>query len=146
MLNTWTGIGRLKAKPELSTTKTSGKSVCSFTLAVPRDGSKTAGDQEVDWVNCVAWGNTAEYITKYFDKGDPIIIVGRLQTRTWEDIHKMTRSSTEVVVDRWYYLMRTRPKDPDVEYEEPTGAAPSRPQSNRTARFTELANDVPLPF
>jgi len=146
MLNQWTGIGRLKAKPELAATKTSGVSVCSFTLAVPRDGSKQAGDQEVDWINCTAWGAAAEQITRYFDKGDPIIIKGRLQSRTWEDIHKQTRSSIEVIVDRWYYLMRTRPKTPDVDYEEPAGSTPSRPQASRTAQFTELADDVELPF
>jgi len=146
MLNVWTGIGRLKAKPELRTTNESGKSVCSFTLAVQRDVNRQSGERDVDWINCVAWGTTAEHISRYFDKGDPIVVIGRLTTRQWEDIHKQTRTATEVVVDHWYYSIRQKDRSPGVTVDENAGSAPSRPRSNRQARFTEIADDEELPF
>lgn len=142
MLNYVNVIGRLKAKPELKSTKETGKSVCSFTLAVQRDVNRQSGERDVDWINCVAWGSTAEQITKWFDKGDPIVITGRLTTRDWEDIHKQTRTSTEVIVDRWYYAIRPRDKAPA----EPDGSSPSRPRSNRQARFHEVDDNDELPF
>lgn len=145
MLNDWKGIGRLKAKPELKETK-SGTKVCSFVLAVQRDISKQAEQDQVDWITCVAWGKDAETITTWYDKGDPIFVSGRLETRTWEDIKGQNRTVLEVHVQKWYRLPRQRDKSPDVEADVPAGAAPSRPTSNRTARFTELADDGELPF
>ena len=150
MLNEVTLIGRLKAKPELRKTNETGKSVCSFTLAVQRDVSRQAENNTVDWINCVAWGSNAEHITQYFDKGKNIVVTGRLTSRVWEDIHKQVRKVNEVVVDHWYYVPRDKAASQDgidIEVDdEPTGAAPSRPRSNRQARFTELADDVDLPF
>lgn len=146
MLNHWSGMGRLKAKPELNKTG-SGKSVCSFTLAVQRDVSRQAEENAVDWINCVAWDKKAEQITQHFDKGDPIVVAGRIQTRQWEDMKKQTRTATEVVVENYYYPIKARAKGPDVEADEFDGTAPSRPRSNRSARFTELPeDDGDLPF
>jgi len=144
MLNYCVMTGRLKAKPELRKTNETGASVCSFTLAVQRDVSKSSGERDVDWINCVAWGSNAEHITRYFDKGNSITVTGRLTTRNWEDIKKQIRTATEVVVDHWYYSPRDR--EHDLEDNEPTGSMPSRPRSNRTARFTEVEDDGELPF
>jgi len=145
MLNHWEGVGRLKAKPELQTTG-SGTPVCTFVLAVQRDVSRQAEQDTVDWITCVAWGKDAENITTYYDKGDPILICGRLQTRNWEDIKKQTRSVTEVKVEKWYRLPRQRDKNPDVVADDTPGTTPSRPTSNRTARFVEVEDDGDLPF
>lgn len=145
MLNDWKGIGRFKAKPELKETK-SGISVCTFVLAVQRDVSRQAEQDQVDWITCVAWGKDAETITTWYDKGDPIFVSGRLETRAWEDIKGQTRTVLEVHVQKWYRLPKTRDKNPDVEADVTAGSAPSRPTSNRTARFTELPDDGELPF
>lgn len=144
MLNLWIGTGRMKAKPDLRVTKETGKSVCSFTLAVGRDMMRGSGEQDVDWINCVAWGSLAEQIATNFDKGRPITVFGRMTSRAWEDIHKQTRVSMEVVVDRYYYTV----PEPNREREqnEAPGSSPSRPQARRTARFTEVEDLDGLPF
>lgn len=89
--------GRLTADVELKTTP-SGIFVCSFTLAVNRKFQKE-GEQQADFINCVAWRSTAEFISKYFRKGSSLCIVGNIQTRTWSDNDGNKRYATEVVVD-----------------------------------------------
>lgn len=94
--------GRLTADPELKQT-TSGVSVCSFTVAVNRRYAKD-GQQEADFINCQAWRQTAEFISKYFKKGSSICIVGAIQTRSWEDQNGQKRYATEVVADEAYFV------------------------------------------
>jgi single-strand DNA-binding protein len=89
--------GRLTTDVELKTT-TSGVSVCSFTLAINRKFQKE-GEQQTDFINCVAWRGTAEFISKYFRKGSSLCIVGNIQTRTWADQNNQKRYATEVIVD-----------------------------------------------
>ena len=93
-MNKFVGIGRLVADVELRSTN-SGKSVCAFTVAINRRG-KDAG---TDWVDCVAWEKTAEFISKHFNKGQQIAITGRLQTRSYEDKEGKKRKATEIVVE-----------------------------------------------
>lgn len=90
-------MGRLTADVELRSTQ-SGVSVCNFTVAVDRQYKK---DEEriTDWIDCVAWKGTAEFIEKYFHKGDMIAVVGSVQTRNWEDQNGNKRKSTELIVD-----------------------------------------------
>jgi len=145
MLNEWSGIGRLKAKPELKETQ-SGTPVCTVTLAVQRDVSKQAEQDAVDWIPCVFWGKDAETVATWYDKGDPIFVRGRMQTRNWEDIKKQTRSVLECKVEKWYRLPKQRDKNPDVVADEAPGTTPSRPTSNRAARFVEVEDDGDLPF
>ncbi len=85
-------IGRLCADPELKMTNT-GKSVTTFTLAANRQGSK-----ESDFLDCVAWEKTAEFICKYFQKGSPLVIEGAIQTRTYEDKNGQKRKAVEINV------------------------------------------------
>lgn len=87
-------IGRMTADPELKSTQ-SGKSVCSFTVAVDRQG-KDAG---ADFLSCVAWEKTAEVICKYFRKGSKIGLTGRITTRNWEDKDGHKRKETEIMVE-----------------------------------------------
>ena len=87
--------GRLTAAPELKTT-TSGLSVTSFTVAVDRRYGK---DKQTDFINCVAWRQTAEFITKYFVKGSAICIVGSIQTRKYTDKNGNNRIAVEVLAD-----------------------------------------------
>ena len=93
-------IGNLTADPELKQT-TQGTSVCSFSIAVNRRVSRNAdpGQQQVDFINIVTWRERAEFVSKYFKKGTPILICGQLQTRTWTDPQGNKRYATEVVAD-----------------------------------------------
>ena len=90
-------IGNLTADPELKQTNT-GLSVCNFSLAINRRTKADAG-QNVDFINVVAWRQTAEFVAKYFKKGRPLLVCGQLQTRSWTDAQGNKRYSTEVVAD-----------------------------------------------
>lgn len=94
--------GRLTATPELKQTP-SGISICNFSLAVNRKYSK-GEEQTADFITIVAWRQTAEFITKYFDKGNAICIVGSIQTRTWKDSKGEKRYATEVVADEAHFV------------------------------------------
>jgi single-strand DNA-binding protein len=94
MLNKVILQGRLTADPELKSTQT-GTSVCSFTLAVDR----SYGEKKADFINCVAWRNTAEFIAKYFGKGKMLIAVGELQVRQYTTNNGEKRYATEVIVN-----------------------------------------------
>ena len=96
-LNTWTGVGRITADPELKTTS-SGVSVTGFTLAVDRAYAKD-GNRQTDFIPCTAFRGTADFITKYAHKGDVVGVVGALQSRKYEDKEGKTRTVYEVVVN-----------------------------------------------
>lgn len=92
-------MGRLTKDPEIRYTQ-NNTPVCNFTLAVDRRFSK---DKQADFISCQAWQKTAEFISKYFQKGSMIAVVGRIQTRTWEDNEGKKRYITEVIVDEVYF-------------------------------------------
>ena len=101
MLNHITLQGRLTRDPELRYTQ-SQMPVVSFSLAVERDfGSRE--ERQTDFIDCVAWRNTAEFVSKYFQKGSMAIVSGRLQIRDWTDREGGKRRSAEVVVDNIYF-------------------------------------------
>ena len=103
MLNHITIMGRLTRDPELRRTG-SGIAVASFTLAVDRDFSgKDGGEKEVDFIDCVAWRQTGEFVSKYFTKGRMAVVSGRLQIRNWTDKDGNKRKSAEVVADNVYF-------------------------------------------
>lgn len=89
--------GRLVHTPELKTTS-SGVSVCSFTIAVDRR-YKQNGEKVADFLDCVAWRNTGEFVAKYFDKGQMIAVAGALETRTYQDRNGNNRKAYEIKVD-----------------------------------------------
>ena len=104
MLNHIVLMGRLTRDPELRRTS-SGVAVASFRLAVDRDfGSKDAGaERETDFIDIVAWRNTAEFVSKYFAKGRMAVVTGRLQMRNWTDKDGNKRTTAEVVADNVYF-------------------------------------------
>lgn len=103
MLNHITIMGRLTRDPELRRTG-SGTAVASFTLAVDRDFSgKDSKEKETDFIDCVAWRNTAEFVSKYFSKGRMAVASGRLQIRTFTDKEGNKRRVAEVVADNVYF-------------------------------------------
>lgn len=98
MLNNVTLMGRLVKDPELKTIG-SGTSVVSFTIACDREYSGKDGEKQTDFIDCTAWRNTAEFISKYFTKGRMIALTGKLQARTYEAKDGTNRKIMEVVVD-----------------------------------------------
>lgn len=102
MFNLVVLTGRLTAMPELKTT-TSGISVCSFAIAVDR-AYKSGEDKQTDFINCVAWRQTAEFISKYFAKGKMIGVEGSLQTRKYQDRNGDNRIAYEVIVNQAHFL------------------------------------------
>lgn len=125
--------GRLTNDVELKTTP-QGTSVCTFSIAVNRKGK----DAQADFINCQAWRSTAEFISRYFKKGNPICIVGSIQTRSWEDQSGNKRFATEVNADEAYF----------VEGKGDGQALPTEPafQTPATPKFEEVEEDQDLPF
>ena len=102
MLNHIILMGRLTRDPELRRTQ-NGTAVTSFTLAVERDYSGDTEKKQTDFIDCVAWKNTAEFVSKYFSKGRMAIVSGRLQIRDWTDQNGVKRRNAEVVVENMYF-------------------------------------------
>ena len=111
MLNHITIMGRLTRDPELRRTG-SGVAVASFTLAVDRDFSgKDGGEKETDFIDCVAWRNTGEFVANYFSKGRMAVASGRLQIRSWTDKEGNKRRTAEVVADNVYFADSNKKED-----------------------------------
>ena len=153
MLNHIVVMGRLVREPELRRTS-SGVAVTSFTVAVDRDfGGREGGEKETDFIDCVAWRQTGEFVAKYFAKGRMAVVSGRLQIRKWTDKDGNNRRSAEIVADNVYFGDSKRDGDAGVAggYEAP--AAPafggySAPAASAPASdFAMLDDDdAQLPF
>lgn len=103
MLNHIVIMGRLAKDPELRRTQ-NGTAVTSFRLAVDRDfKDKQTGERATDWIDCVAWRSTAEFVEKYFAKGSQVLVAGRLQMRNWTDKDGNKRISAEVQAENVYF-------------------------------------------
>ncbi len=116
MLNHIVIMGRLTRDPELRRTA-SGIAVASFTVAVDRDfGGRDGGERETDFIDCVAWRQTGEFVSKYFTKGSMIVVSGRLQIRGWTDKEGNKRRSAEVVADNVYFGESKRSSEGNSSY------------------------------
>lgn len=125
-LNNVTIMGRLTRDPELRYTQ-SNTPVASFTLAVDRD----FGDKQTDFIDCVAWRGTGEFVDKYFSRGSMAIVSGRLQIRSWTDDNGNKRRSAEVVAEHVYFgESKRREASADIS----------------AADFEDLDDDGELPF
>ena len=96
-------MGRLTSEPELRYAGANNTPVVSFSLACERDFKSADGEKQTDFFNCVAWRNTAEFVSKYFSKGRMAVVSGRLQYRKWEDNDGNKRSTTEIVAENVYF-------------------------------------------
>lgn len=150
MLNHIVLMGRLTRDPELRRTQ-SGTAVAAFALAVDRDFKGDDGEKKTDFIDIVAWRNTAEFVSKYFTKGRMAVVEGRLQIRPWTDKDGNKRRSAEVVADNVYFGDSKR--DGDSGQSGGYGAAPSYGDSYSgyggysDNKFTELTDDDgELPF
>ena len=116
MLNKIIIMGRLTRDPELRRTG-SGTAVTSFSLACDRDFKSQSGDKETDFIDVVAWKNTAEFVSKYFSKGRMAVVEGRLQIRDWTDKAGNKRTTAEVVADNVYFADSKRSESNDNQKE-----------------------------
>lgn len=128
MINQVVLIGRLTRDPELRRTNT-GTAVANFTLAVNRDFAKDA-EQEADFVNCVAWQKTAELVSQYVHKGDMVAIVGRIQTRSYQDNAGNNRTAVEVVVSTVQFMPKST--QPQAQSNQASTCAPASAQAAQT--------------
>lgn len=103
MLNNVSLMGRLTDNPVLNQTRQSGALVTSFSIAIDRRFKRQGEERQTDFINCVAWQKTAEFISKYFNKGDMIAITGEIQTRKYEDAEGKPRTATEVIINNAYF-------------------------------------------
>ena len=157
MLNHIVIMGRLVRDPELRRTGT-GVAVTSFTVAVDRDfGKNENGEKETDFIDCVAWRQTGEFVSKYFTKGRMAVVSGRLQVRSWTDKDGNKRRTAEVVADNVYFGDSKRDGDGVGSYAAPAAgsySAPaggfggySAPATAPASDFAMLADDdAQLPF
>ena len=121
MLNHIVVMGRLTRDPELRYTQ-SQLPVTSFTVAVDRDfGGRDGGEKQTDFIDCVAWRNTAEFVSKYFTKGSMAVVSGRLQIRDWTDREGGKRRSAEIVADNVYFGESKRSRDEGGYAARPAG-------------------------
>ncbi len=149
MLNHITIMGRLTRDPELRYTQ-SQTPVASFTLAVDRDfGGRDGGEKQTDFIDCVAWRQTAEFVSKYFQKGSMAVVSGRLQIRDWTDRDGGKRRSAEVVVDNIYFGESRRRDGGDTRSTNDYhyDSYQSRSTSAAPSVFSDLSDDDgELPF
>lgn len=129
-MNVFAVMGRLTADPELKKTS-GGTSVTSFTLAVDRDYVKQGEERQADFLDLVAWGNTAETLCKHCRKGTKITASGRIQTRQYEDKHGNNRKATEFVVEVFNFCERKTDSKVDIKKDE------AEPQG----RYDEVPDD-----
>jgi len=123
-------MGRFTRDPELKSTP-QGVSTCSFALAVDRNFTREGEERKADFINCVAWRQTAEFISKYFKKGSMVALEGSIQTRSWDDNEGKKRYATEVIVHNIYFAESKR------EASEPVYDTPPVPT---------MGQDDDLPF
>lgn len=107
MLNKVILMGRFTRDPELRSTP-QGISTCSFSIAVDRNFVRPGEERKADFINCVAWRQTAEFISKYFKKGSMVALEGSIQTRSWDDQDGKKRYATDVVVSQVYFAESKR--------------------------------------
>lgn len=145
MLNKGILMGRLVRDPEQRYTQTN-TAVTSFTLAVDRDRKGPNGERQTDFIDCIAWGKQAEFVKQWFTKGMLAIVVGRIQSRGWEDRNGNKRVSIEVNVDEIQFgetkKARERAQVNDLEPDQP----PVDPDALGADDFAALEDDSDVPF
>lgn len=156
MLNLMVITGRLTADPELKTTP-NGVSVTSFTVAVDRPYQRSGQERQADFFDVVAWRNTAEFITRFFHKGNLICVQGYMTTRTYEDKNGIRRKVYELVADSSHFCESKKSREegpvvttPKAAYPAPQPLEPAQtePSYSQTGfdDFTEISSDDDLPF
>lgn len=144
MLNKWEGMGRLTRDPELRRTP-SGTAVATFTIAVDRDRKPKDGEQGTDFIDVVAWRQTAEFVSKYFSKGRMAVVEGRLQIREYTNKDGQKRKATEIVADNIYFGDSKKEPGNGGSNNEPSyygGGAPS--DDNEWREYPDDDEEIPF--
>ena len=148
MLNHITIMGRFTRDPELRRTG-NGHAVVNFTLAVDRDFTSDSNEKETDFIDCVAWRKTGEFVNNYFSKGRMAVVSGRLQIRSWTADDGSKRRTAEVVADNVYFADSKRDADSSNESAAPAAAAPApAPEAftSVSSNYAVIDDDAELPF
>ena len=133
-------MGRLTKDPEVRYTQNTNTLVASFSLAVNRRFAKAGEERQADFINVVAWSKTGEFCSKYFKKGQQVGVIGRIQTRNWEDENKQRHYITEVVAEEAYFADSKRDGDAGNSFANTFGNSVSE-----ASEFAVSADDD-LPF
>ena len=133
-------MGRLTKEPEVRYTQTSNTLVASFTLAVNRRFVKQGEERQADFINIIAWSKIGQFCSKYFSKGQQVGIIGRLQTRNWEDDQGQKHYITEVIAEEAYFAEGKRNSN--------TSSDPFAASSGETVNGNDfdISSDDDLPF
>jgi single-strand DNA-binding protein len=139
-------MGRLTRDPEMRNTAQNHTAVCSFSIAIDRRFQKPGEEKQTDFINCVAWRQQAEFVAKYFHKGNRILVIGSIQTRKYDDKEGRKQTVTEVVVDEVEFV-ESKSSQGGGGYEAPqqTGASPEK-SSGGDGFFPAPDDDTSLPF
>ena len=138
-------MGRLTRDPEVRYTQTNNTLVASFSLAVNRRFTREGDTQTADFINISAWAKTGEFVSKYFKKGQQVAVVGRIQTRSWEDAQGQKRYATDVVAEEVYFADSKRADSDANNFDDTFGADASNTGSGDTSDF-EVSSGDDLPF
>jgi len=133
-------MGRLTRDPEVRYTQTNNTMVTSFTLAVNRRFARQGEERQADFIPVVVWSKTAEFCSKYFKKGQQVGVIGRMQTRNWEDENKVKHYVTEVVAEEAYFADTRRDGADTSGFENTFGSDVAS-----SSEFS-VASDDDLPF
>ena len=145
MLNHIVIMGRLTREPELRTTQ-SGVNVASFSVAVDRDfGGRDGAERQTDFVDCVAWRQTGEFVSKYFQKGRMIVVSGRLQSRKWQDREGNNRTNWEIQADNVYFGDSKRESDGGYSQNSYGGQSSFSNQSNSYGGYDSAKQNASAP-
>lgn len=155
MLNKVVLMGRLTRDPELKHTQ-SNTSVTSFSLAVDRSFTRQGEERQTDFIDVVAWRSTAEFVTRYFRKGQLVAVSGRLQTRKWQDNQGNNRTAYEVVADEVFFAESRRDSSGGSDYQPSAPASFAPPAAQEapraeapkpsTSAYDDFSDDDELPF
>lgn len=141
-------MGRLTKDPELTHTPTNNTALCKFTLAVDRRFVSPEAEKQADFIPIVCWNKTAEFCSKYFNKGQKVVVVGNIQTRSWDDNDGNRHYATEVVSDEVYFAEKKKEeKSKDYADDGVVGKKP-KPAETEGIETDEEYGDGPdgLPF
>ena len=137
-------MGRLTRDPEVRYTQTNNTMVSTFSLAVNRRFVRQGEERQADFINVVAWSKTAEFVSKYFKKGQQVGVIGRIQTRNWDDDQGQRHYVTEVVAEETYFADSRRDNGAS-EFENTFGEMPNVGEGTPNAEFETTSGDD-LPF
>ena len=137
-------MGRLTKDPEVRYTQTNNTLVSSFALAVNRRFARPGEERQADFVNIVAWSKLGEFCSKYFKKGQQVGVIGRIQTRTWDDEQGQKHYVTEVIAEEAYFADSKKDQDSQGNFDATFGAMPTASAASNSDFEISSGDDLPF--